>query len=166
MYLRTTKRYNRDGSEVVYYQLAHNYRDPETKAIKASIIHNFGRADTLDRQELVRLCQSIAKVCGIEIEDPFEQDGESSKRARGHALPSNVKQIQTYPLGVVHFVEALWDLFDIGPTLRDISREKRYKVKYERALLAMTANRLSEPESKLGVWDRWLERVYMPSCQY
>ena len=36
---------------------------------------------------------------------------------------------------------------------------------YERALLAMTANRLCKPSSKLGVWDRWLEKVYLPSCQ-
>ena len=35
---------------------------------------------------------------------------------------------------------------------------------YERALLAMVANRLCEPESKLSVWDRWLSKVYLPSC--
>jgi transposase len=29
----------------------------------------------------------------------------------------------------------------------------------------MTANRLCSPESKLGVWDRWLDTVYLPSCQ-
>ena len=29
----------------------------------------------------------------------------------------------------------------------------------------MTANRLCEPESKLGVWDRWLSKVYLPSCE-
>jgi transposase len=28
----------------------------------------------------------------------------------------------------------------------------------------MVTNRLCEPESKLGVWDRWLSTVYMPSC--
>jgi len=28
----------------------------------------------------------------------------------------------------------------------------------------MCANRLCEPESKLGVWDRWLSKVYLPSC--
>jgi transposase len=28
----------------------------------------------------------------------------------------------------------------------------------------MVANRLCEPESKLGVWDRWLSKVYLPSC--
>jgi hypothetical protein len=40
------------------------------------------------------------------------------------------------------------------------------KVPYERALLAMVANRLCGPESKLDVWDRWLEKVYMPSCGF
>ena len=29
----------------------------------------------------------------------------------------------------------------------------------------MTANRLCAPESKLGVWERWLETVYLPSCE-
>jgi transposase len=29
----------------------------------------------------------------------------------------------------------------------------------------MVANRLCEPESKLGVWDRWLSKVYLPSCE-
>jgi transposase len=28
----------------------------------------------------------------------------------------------------------------------------------------MCANRLCEPESKLGVWHRWLSTVYLPSC--
>ncbi|MCF8081092.1 MAG: IS1634 family transposase, partial [Desulfobacterales bacterium] len=37
-------------------------------------------------------------------------------------------------------------------------------IPYERALMAMVANRLCEPESKLGVWDRWLSKVYLPSC--
>ena len=31
MYLRTTKRKNKDGSVVQYYQLAHNERHPETR---------------------------------------------------------------------------------------------------------------------------------------
>ena len=28
----------------------------------------------------------------------------------------------------------------------------------------MVANRLCEPDSKLGLWDRWLPGVYLPSC--
>ena len=71
MYLRTTQRKNKDGSVVTYYQLAHNERHPVTRKPVAKIIHSFGRADELDRDQLVRLCNSIARVCGIHVIDPF-----------------------------------------------------------------------------------------------
>jgi transposase len=61
-------------------------------------------------------------------------------------------------------VEAMWERLGLKKELSDILKEKGVRVNYERALLAMTANRLCEPESKLGVWDRWLSTVYMPSC--
>jgi len=50
MYLQITRRKNKDGSTVEYYQLAHNERDPVTRKPVAHIIHNFGRADELDRE--------------------------------------------------------------------------------------------------------------------
>jgi transposase len=39
------------------------------------------------------------------------------------------------------------------------------KVSYERALFAIVANRLTDPDSKLGLWERWLSTVYIPSCR-
>ena len=71
MYLRTTRRKNKDGSIVEYYQLAHNERHPDTRKPVARIIHSFGRADELDRDQLVRLCNSIARVCGLKVIDPI-----------------------------------------------------------------------------------------------
>ena len=73
MYLRTTRRKNKDGSVTEYYQLAHNERHPETRKPVAQIVHNFGRADQLDRDELVRLCKSIARVCDLEVIDRVVQ---------------------------------------------------------------------------------------------
>jgi transposase len=165
MYLRTTKRKNKDGSEVIYYQLAHNERHPQTRKPIAKIIHRFGRADKLDRSELTRLCQSIARVCGLEVHDPLvATKGEFPNDQIG--FPKDLKLIQTVTLGTVMTIEALWERLGIGKALRDIANQKkRSKVGYERALFAMTANRLCEPESKLGVWDRWLTRVYLPSCK-
>ena len=166
MYLRTTKRKNRDGSVVEYYQLAHNVRHSETGNPVAEIIHNFGRADELDRDDLVRLCRSIARVCGVEVRDPLESpqgpatpDGEQYR-----ALPEEVKLVQTLQFGVPYVVEALWEQLKLGTTLRKVTEETGGSPVHERALLAMTANRLCEPDSKLGVWDRWLKSVYMPSC--
>jgi transposase len=161
MYLRTTKRKNKDGSTVEYYQLAHNERHPKTRKPVARIIHNFGRTDQLDRQELVRLCQSIARVCGLIVTDPL--DAESTAATIG--LGDDLKIKQTLALGCPTVVEALWEKLGLRKTLQDIEKAAGAQVPYERALLAMVANRLCEPESKLGVWDRWLSKVYLPSCE-
>ena len=163
MYLRTTKRKNKDGSVVQYYALAHNERHPDTGKPVARIIHSFGRADELDRDDLVRLCQSIARVCGVQVIDPLtETDGSALDSSMG--LPKDLTQIGTLTLGTPWVVESVWERLGIGRVLRNICKAGKYEVPYERALLAMVANRLCEPESKLGVWDRWLEKVYMPSC--
>jgi len=164
MYLRTTKRKNTDGSVVEYYQLAHNVRHAETGSPVAEIIHNFGRADELDRDDLVRLCRSIARVCGVEVHDPMERAQTPVTSERTSALPEEVKLIGTVGLGVPLVVEALWERLKLGPALRKAMEESGGSPLHERALLAMTANRLCEPDSKLGVWDRWLQKVYLPSC--
>jgi hypothetical protein len=164
VYLKTTKRKNKDGSVVEYYHLAHNERDLQTKAPVPRIIHSFGRADRLDRDGLVRLCRSIARVCGIEIHDPFDDSGLESAREK-EGLPKGLTLVGTVELGTPFVIEALWERLGIGPALRAAGEVDGCQVPYERALLAMTANRLCEPQSKLGVWDRWMSRVFMPTCE-
>lgn len=164
MYLRTTRRKNKDGSVVEYYQLAHNVRHAQTGRPVAEIIHNFGRAEDLDREDLVRLCRSIARVCGLEVNDPLASPAKMPAPEGVSALPEGVKLVQTLGLGIPYLTEALWERLGIGPALRKVMQEDRCGFHYEKALLAMTANRLCEPESKLGVWDRWLTKVYMSSC--
>jgi hypothetical protein len=61
VYLRESRRTNRDGSVVRYLQLAHNQRHPETGNSVAKVIHNFGRADRVDREGLARLVASISR---------------------------------------------------------------------------------------------------------
>jgi transposase len=151
---------------VEYYQLAHNVRHSETGNPVAGIIYNFGRADELDRDDLVRLCRSIARVCGVEICDPLDSS-EATPTPTGKqspSLPEEVRLIHTLEFGVPYVVEALWERLKLGPTLRKVMEETGGSILHERALLAMTANRLCDPDSKLGVWDRWLKSVYMPSC--
>jgi hypothetical protein len=164
MYLRSTKRQNKDGSSVEYYQLAHNERHPKTRKPVAKIIHNFGRADQLDRQELVRLCHSIARVCGLIITDPYDESAGSSEKA-SVSLGDKLTIRQTLALGCPMVIEALWERLGLKKTLQDVARALGAQIGYERALLAMVANRLCDPDSKLGVWDRWLSTVYLPSCQ-
>jgi hypothetical protein len=79
MYLRETKRGRTDGSEVRYLQLAHNVRDPDTGRSRAEVVHNFGRADRIDRDALARLVRSISR----ELDAPEQvaaDAGETSAR--------------------------------------------------------------------------------------
>jgi hypothetical protein len=170
MFIRSTKRKNRDGTLVEYIQLAHNVRDPETRKPVAKIIHSFGRADSLDRQALVRLCQSISRVCGVTIEVPDADTSGNVRTAQGRSRQENqlwpeyLTQRTARALGTILVIETFWERLGLGPLLRAIAVEEKCPRHYERALLAMTANRLCEPMSKLGAWDRWLPRVYLPSC--
>ncbi|AEB08879.1 hypothetical protein Desac_1012 [Desulfobacca acetoxidans DSM 11109] len=165
MYLRTTKRKNKDGSIVEYFQLAHNVWNQQSSQAVAKIIHNFSRADELDRGSLIRLCKSIARVCGAEVNEITVPQEKSLAGRDQDLLPDEVKLIQTRELGTAMVLEVLWERLGIASALKNIIKQKGYNEAYERALLAMTANRLCEPESKLGFWNRWLSKVHLPSCQ-
>lgn len=152
MYLRKTQRKNKDGSVVTYYALAQNYWDADAGCAKARILHNFGRTDELEAHALERLCASIARVCGLEllpapgVADPF--DGATLGRARG--------------AGTAHVALALWERLGIRRALRkNLGSDAEH---HERALFAMVLNRLVDPCSKLGLYDRWLETVWFPGC--
>lgn len=162
MYLRTTKRKNGNGTTVEYFHLAHNERHPITKAPTPKIIHNFGRADQLDKNVLERLCRSIAKVCGLQFNETPSKVASDDLPVE---FPANLKQIISLEFGPVLVVEEFWNRLGLGELLKKICCEKNLKAVYERAIFAMVANRLSHPESKLGLWERWLEKVYLPSCR-
>lgn len=155
MDLRRTSRTNGDGSKVEYLALAHNAWNPETRRSEPEVLFNFGRAEELDRAALLRLCASLAKVCGVEFNPGLGQKPVE---------PESVRLLRSRDLGVPHVVAALWERLDIGPALRAAEQASQCTAPYEKALLAIVTNRLHRPESKLGVWGRWLETVYLPQC--
>jgi hypothetical protein len=84
MYLRTTKRHNKDGSIVEYYQLAETRWDPSQRRPTAHILYNFGRADAVKREALLRLAWSISRVCqgGQALLSPEDRAGLLERLAR------------------------------------------------------------------------------------
>lgn len=156
MYLRRTSRTNRDGSRVEYIALAHNAWNPETRRSEPEVLYNFGRTEELDRAGLLRLCASLAKVCGVEFDPGKDQEPVE---------PESIKLLSSKDLGVPYVVAALWERLDIGPAFRAAADASHCSAPYDKALLAMVTNRLHSPESKLGVWSRWLDTVYLPQCQ-
>ena len=156
MYLRTTQRRNKDGSVVRYYALAENVRHPEKGYVEARVVHNFGRADRLDRAALERLVASIRRVLEGAGGGPVTAETAS---AAGIAIEAS------FGLGVVHVAEALWARLGIGEAIRAKLDEKRLTAPHAIALLAMVAQRLDRPGSKLACHERWLDRVWLPEAR-
>ena len=90
------------------------------------------------------------------MEDPLGEPPEVAKGVRDAtpvALPEGVTLVGSRRLGLVWLVEALWERLGIGPILRQGLTPAQDAPRFERALLryrsmAMTANRLCDPQSK------------------
>ncbi len=156
MYLRTTQRRNKDGRVVRYYALAENVRHPEKGHVEAKVVHNFGRADRLDRTALERLVRSIRRVLDADA-------GEPAADAPGHDRRIEIEA--SFELGVVHVVEQLWTRLGIGAAIAGQLAADERRAPHLAALLAMTAQRLARPGSKLACHERWLERVWLPEAR-
>jgi AcrR family transcriptional regulator len=69
--LRALSRKTKDGEVTRYLALVHNERDSQGVPV-AKVIHNFGREDTLTRQALTRLADSIQRVLDGGVTSPAE----------------------------------------------------------------------------------------------
>jgi transposase len=154
MYLRTTKRRNRDGGEIRYYQLAENVWDAKRGCAIAKVVYNFGRADELDGEKLRRLAGSILRAVG-------ETGAEV-----GVAEVGDVRVRDAWPYGAVYVLQQVWGELGIDRVLREHAKSKRTAEAFERALFTMVANRALAPYSKLYCWEQWVrEEVFLPSAQ-
>ena len=88
----------------------------------------------------------------VNVFDPIN-DSEDTQHNDPLGLCEEPKADQNPLLRLCAGHEALWVRLGIGKELRDICKAKKIKVPYEKSTLAMVANRICEPESKLGVWD-------------
>ena len=151
MYLRVTERRNRDGSSVAYYALAENVWNAQAKRSEAQVIHNFGRADQLDKAALQRLVASIHRV--------IDADAAGALPVRGKASLPDIEIDAAFELGVILVARALWEELGIGEAIRTRLTQAQLSAPHERALFAMAAQRLDDPGSKLGCASRWLPDV-------
>jgi Transposase DDE domain len=156
MYLRTTQRRNKDGRVVRYYALAENVRDPDKGHVEAKVVHSFGRADRLDRATLERLVRSIRRVL-----DAGASEAAAGAKPREPAIAIEA----SFELGIIHVVEQLWTRLGIGRAIAGRLAAKERHAPHEAALLAMTAQRLARPGSKLACHERWRKRVWLPAAR-
>ena len=152
MYLRETRRTNRDGSVVAYLQLAHNERHPQTGSPIAKVIHNFGRAEKVDRQALARLVSSISRFL-------------TPEQAMSAAAGADVEVLDSRRLGGAWTLDRVWERLGIGAAIRRVAAGRRLDGDaVERVVFALVAQRALEPGSKLA-GTKWVaERVAIEGC--
>jgi transposase len=152
VYLRESRRTNRDGSVVRYLQLAHNERHPQTGNSVAKVIHNFGRADQVDREGLARLVSSISRFL-------------TPEQAAAAAAGGEVEIVDSRRLGGAWTLDRLWERLGVGAAVRRVAAGRRLDGEaVERVVFALVAQRALEPGSKLAA-TRWVaERVAIDGC--
>jgi len=152
MYLRETRRTNRDGSVVAYLQLAHNERHPQTGSPIGKVIHNFGRAEQVDRAALARLVSSISRFL-------------TPEQAMSAAAGADVEVLDSRRLGGAWTLDRVWEGLGIGAAIRRVAAGRRLDGDaVERVVFALVAQRALEPGSKLA-GTKWVaERVAIEGC--
>jgi transposase len=137
---------------VRYLQLAHNERHPISGSPVAKVIHNFGRADRVDRAALARLVSSISRFL-----DPAD-----AMVAAGRA---EVEVLDCRRLGGAWVLDRVWERLGVGTAIRRVAADRKLEGQVvERVLFALVAHRALEPGSKLAA-TRWVaERVAVEGC--
>jgi transposase len=149
MYIRQISRTNKDGSRVRYLQLAHKVRDPETGAPRDQILAHLGREDQLDRGQIERLIQSLARFL-----DPAAR---AAVDARVSGTASDLEVERSLAFGGGYVLDHLWRRLGIAETLTTLLRKRSFQGDLERLLFALVANRALEAGSKLSL-ERWIGR--------
>ena len=150
--MRESSRRNKDGSKVTYLQLAHNERHPITGVPVAKVIHNFGRADKVDKDALARLVSSISRILDLPT------TGAS-------VAASDVEIVDSRRLGGAFVLDQMWERLGIGAALRSTASGRRIDGDLvERICFALVAQRCLEPASKLAAVKWAQERVALAGC--
>jgi hypothetical protein len=157
MYIRTTQRHNRDGSTVRYVQLAESIWDSGKQRSQTHIVHNFGRQEELDVEAMRRLAKSILRIAC--------PDDLARLEAEAEALGQPIQFDWVKEYGGLYLLRALWDQLGLGKEIvRGLSDRPTAPLLAEAAFL-LVANRALAPDSKLGLYERWLEDVFWPGAE-
>jgi hypothetical protein len=106
---------------------------PDTGVPSAKVIHNFGRADQVDKDALARLVASISRFLEPE-------------QAIAAARAGEVEVLDSRRLGGASVLDQLWERLGIGAALRRVAGGRRLDGDAtERVIFALVAQRALEP---------------------
>ncbi len=116
------------------------------------MIHNFGRAENVDRRALARLVSSISRFL-------------TPEQAMSAAAGAEVEVLDSRHLGGAWTLDRVWERLGIGAAIRRVGAGRRLDGEaVERVVFALVAQRALEPGSKLAGTTWVAERVAIEGC--
>jgi hypothetical protein len=165
VFLRETRRTNRDGSVVSYLQLAHNERHPVSGNPVAKVIHSFGRADQVDRAALARLVSSISRFLTPEQAVTATTAVAAVTAVSAGEPGGGVEVLDSRRLGAAWTLDRIWERLGIGAAIRRVATGRRLDGDaVERVVFALVCQRACEPGSKLAATGWVAQRVAIAGC--
>jgi transposase len=141
-FIRTVKVKTSSGKIEEYVRIVESYRDNGRQ--KQRVIAHLGNKRSL-KKDAKKIVNGLLKVVG---DKPliFASDG---------------KLLEAKEYGVRFVAEALWEELGFNRLVKKRLRQRKADLDYSRWIRMMIVNKLSDPESKLGMF-RWLNRVWWP----
>jgi hypothetical protein len=137
MYIRITK--NSRGE--AYYHLVESFR--REGKVRQRVLLSLGR---VEEGKLQKLAEAVSKHLD---------------RVTALNLASSIDISQAYLYGPLLLLQHMADQLGISNVLSGIAQKHdRLQFNFERAVFSMVVSRFMEPISKLGLWDRMLDRFY------
>ena len=129
-----------------YLQLAHNQRHPVSGNPVAKVIHNFGRADQVDRAGLARLVASISRFLTPEQALTATTAPTATTTAVGASEPGGgVEVLDSRRLGAAWTLDRIWERLGVGAAIRRVAVGRRLDgEQVERVVFALVCQRACE----------------------
>jgi transposase len=141
-FIRTVKVKTSFGETEEYVRIVESYREGGKQ--KQRVIAHLGNIKSL-KDDAKKIVNGLLRVVG-EKSLTFASDG---------------RLLRAKEYGVRFVVEALWDELGFNRLVKKRLRQSKADLDYSRWIRMMVVNKLSDPESKLGIF-RWLNRVWWP----
>jgi transposase len=141
-FIRTVKVKTSSGETEEYVRIVESYREGGKQ--KQRVIAHLGNVRSL-KKDAKKIVNGLLRVVG-EKSLTFASDG---------------RLLRAKEYGVRFVVEALWDELGFNGLVKKRLRQSKADLDYSRWIRMMVVNKLSDPESKLGIF-RWLNRVWWP----
>ncbi|MBW1705039.1 MAG: hypothetical protein JRJ86_07695, partial [Deltaproteobacteria bacterium] len=141
-FVRVVQTRSSTGEMQKYVRVVENRRE-RGKSVQ-HVIANLGNVKVL-KKDIKRIVNGLLKAVG----------------ERPMVAAEDCSALSTVEFGVRYVVEALWKLLELDDLIKGQMKSRRAELEYERWIRMMVVNKLSDPRSKLGIFQ-WLRGVWWP----